>query len=137
MKTEVCIFCSIAKREAPALIIRRTEATTAFLDINPVVPGHILIIPNAHFACMDDAEELYLNELVNMGKEMGALLKSRLNATGYNLLVANGRSAQQSVFHLHFHVVPRYESDSISLWFHGEKSHADAEALLRIQSALL
>lgn len=136
-KSEGCVFCNIAAGASQALIIRRTELVTAFLDINPVVPGHILIIPNEHFACMDDAEERYLSVLASMGKEIGLLLKDKLGATGYNLLAANGRSAQQSVFHLHFHVVPRREGDSINLWFHGHRASPDAEALRGVYEALL
>ena len=137
MKSEGCVFCKIASGEVPAQIIRRTDLVTAFLDINPVVQGHVLIIPNEHFACMDDAEERYLSALANMGKEIGLLLKGRLGATGYNFLSANGRSAQQSVFHLHFHVVPRHDGDSINLWFHGQRSAPDAEALRGVYEALL
>jgi histidine triad (HIT) family protein len=137
LKSEGCVFCKIVSGEVPALIVRRTEIVTAFLDINPVVPGHVLIIPNGHFSCMDDAEEGYLNALANMGKEIGLLLKDRLGATGYNVLSANGKSAQQSVFHLHFHVVPRREGDSINLWFHGQRASPDAEALRGIYEALL
>jgi histidine triad (HIT) family protein len=136
-KSEGCVFCKIASGEAQALIIRRNELVTAFLDINPVVPGHTLVIPNIHFTCMDDAEERYLSALASMGKEIGGLLKDKLGATGYNLLVANGRSAQQSVFHLHFHVVPRREDDAINLWFHGQRASPDAEALRGIYEALL
>lgn len=137
MTREGCVFCRIAAGDAPAMILRRTELATAFLDINPVVPGHVLIIPNEHFASMDDAEESYLSALAGLGREIGALLKSRLGATGYNILVANGRSAQQSVFHLHFHVVPRREGDGINLWFHGQRSSPDPEALREMRDALL
>jgi histidine triad (HIT) family protein len=135
--SEGCVFCKIAEGSSPAILIRRTELVTAFLDVNPVVPGHVLIIPNEHFICMDDADERYLSALANMGREIGGLLKKRLGATGYNLLVANGRSAQQSVFHLHFHIVPRYDGDSINLWFHGQRASVGADALRGICEALL
>ena len=112
-----CIFCKIARNETDALILYNDDSTTIFMDINPVSRGHVLVIPNKHFENMNDVEDQYLIELVRKSKKIGVFLENTLGATGFNVLVANGRSAQQSVFHLHFHVIPRYDDDSIDLWF--------------------
>jgi histidine triad (HIT) family protein len=112
-----CIFCKIARNETDSLILCKNETITIFMDINPVSPGHVLVIPNKHFESMHDVEVRYLAEIVTQSKKIGVFLEQALGATGFNVLVANGRSAQQSVFHLHFHVIPRYDNDSIDLWF--------------------
>ncbi len=112
-----CIFCKIARNEMDALILHRNSLVTVFMDINPVSRGHVLVIPNKHFENMNDVEDRYLMEIAMESRKMGIFLESTLGATGFNVLVANGRSAQQSVFHLHFHVIPRYENDLINLWF--------------------
>lgn len=112
-----CIFCKIARNEMDALILHRNSLATVFMDINPVSRGHVLVIPNKHFENMNDVEDQYLMEVAMESRKMGIFLESTLGATGFNVLVANGRSAQQSVFHLHFHVIPRYENDLINLWF--------------------
>jgi len=112
-----CVFCKIARNEMDSLILYRNDSVTVFMDINPVTPGHLLVIPNKHFENMNDVEDQYLFEIARLSKKMGIVLENALGATGFNVLVANGRSAQQSVFHLHFHVIPRYENDSIDLWF--------------------
>jgi len=129
-----CAFCKILSGDFDALIIRRGGLTTAFMDRNPVAPGHVLVVPNKHFECMDDAESSYLEELARTSREIGLLQKEKLGATGYNVLVANGRSAQQSVFHLHFHVIPRFDDDSIDLWFDRKRldyPFQDVEAAFR------
>ena len=112
-----CIFCKIARNETDSLILYRNDSITVFMDINPVSRGHVLVIPNKHFENMNDVEDHYLIEIVTQSKKTGIFLENSLGATGFNVLVANGKSAQQSVFHLHFHIIPRYENDSINLWF--------------------
>jgi len=112
-----CTFCKIARNEMDSLILFRNDFVTVFMDINPVSRGHLLVIPNMHFENMNDVEDQYLFEIARQSKKMGVFLENVLGATGFNVLVANGRSAQQSVFHLHFHVIPRYDNDSIDLWF--------------------
>ena len=114
-----CIFCQIAENIIKARVIYQTKYITCFLDNNPINPGHALLIPNKHFICMDDVEEEYLVELCLTSKAIGRILNSKLSANGYNILVANGKIAQQSIKHLHFHIVPRYIGDNLDLWFHG------------------
>jgi histidine triad (HIT) family protein len=112
-----CIFCKIARKEVDSLVLYNNDSITIFMDINPVSRGHVLVIPNKHFDNMNDVEDQYLIEVVRKSRQIGVFLENTLGATGFNVLVANGRSAQQSVFHLHVHVIQRYERDSIDLWF--------------------
>lgn len=118
-----CIFCEIVKKNIPAKIIHETEHTLAFLDVNPVVPGHVLVVPKKHCLDITDCDPLILKEIMLECQKIAQALKLKLNASGVNVLNASGASAQQSVFHLHFHVVPRYDNDNLNLWFHGRKDH--------------
>ena len=128
-----CAFCKIAGKELKAKIISETELSLAFLDINPANPGHTLIIPKSHFTDISDTPDEVLSELLIYSKEVADILVKSLGATGFNILNASGKSAQQSVFHLHLHVVPRFDDDGKYLWFHG--NNKDAIDLEKIFSA--
>lgn len=128
MEHSDCIFCKIAAGQIPAKVLYQDEQLIAFMDINAVNPGHALVCPKAHSVNMADAPEEILGALAARAKAIGLLQMERLGATGFNLVVANGKDAQQSVFHLHFHIVPRYPSDGIDMWFHGRKGSESVEA---------
>ena len=117
---ENCIFCKIAKNEIESKVIYEDDTCMALLDINPVSEGHSIIIPKNHYESVSDVDEKILKKLILVAKEVGEKSKTLLGATGYNILNATGKDAQQSVFHLHFHVVPRYKNDNLDLWFHGK-----------------
>lgn len=112
-----CIFCKIINQEIHSKKIFEDEKTYAFLDIDPVTDGHILVIPKKHYVDVDDCDEEYLKEVISTCKKIGGLLIEKLNATGFNILNASGKDAQQTVFHLHFHVVPRFKDDGLDMWY--------------------
>lgn len=85
--------------------------------IDPISQGHVLVIPKKHVVNMLDANNEILSHLIVVAKNIGKDLLEKNNAQAMNLLHAAGKEAQQSVFHLHFHVVPRYENDGLDLWF--------------------
>lgn len=111
-----CIFCKIVRGEIPARIVYENEKVIAFLDVNPISKGHLLIIPKKHFENIFDIEEDYLKGIITSAKELAKKLKKNLNADGINMLHASGKSAQQSVFHFHIHLVPRYNRDKLDTW---------------------
>jgi histidine triad (HIT) family protein len=115
-----CIFCRIVRREIPAKIVCEDELVLCFLDVNPKTKGHLLIIPKEHYENIFDTPDDFLERINVVAKKMGLLLKERLGAKGVNVINASGKDAQQSVFHLHYHVVPRFLDDGMDLWFHGE-----------------
>lgn len=86
------------------------------LDINPVSKGHCLVIPKKHFQDIFEIDKKYLEQIILAAKKISILLRKKLNATGINILQANGKDAQQSVFHFHMHLIPRYKNDSIDTW---------------------
>lgn len=101
-----CIFCKIAAGEIPVKKLIDDEEVVAFRDLNPQAPEHILIIPRQHIerlAHTDEDQALLLGKLVNAANRLARELK--LDESGYRLVVNNGESAGQSIWHLHFHLL--------------------------------
>lgn len=115
-----CIFCKIIRDEIPVKKLYEDDFVIVFLDANPKTKGHLLIIPKQHYENIFDTPDNILERINVVCKKMSELLKEKLGATGVNIVNASGADAQQSIFHLHYHVVPRYKNDGIDLWFHGE-----------------
>lgn len=108
-----CIFCKIIKGEIPCFKIFEDDHAFAFLDINPIERGHTLVIPKFH------AKELFFLPPEELAGVMPAiqrtatLLKKKLGCDGLALSQLNGEAAGQTVFHVHFHLVPRYAGTPI------------------------
>jgi histidine triad (HIT) family protein len=111
-----CIFCKIVRREAPASIVYEDDATLAFMDIRPMLPGHTLVIPKAHAAYLEDLPEESSGPILKTAKNVAAALRrSGLQCEAVNLWLANGKAAGQEVFHVHFHVLPRFRGDGFGI----------------------
>jgi histidine triad (HIT) family protein len=109
-----CIFCRMAKdRSLVPYWIAETDRAFAFLDINPIRHGHSLVIPKSHAVDLSDVRPEDWNAVHQLTLRVAALLRARLGTTGENLLVASGPGSEQSVFHLHVHVIPRREDDDL------------------------
>ena len=111
-----CIFCKIIKREAPATIVYEDDNCIAIIPIKQAQEGHTLVIPKNHSENILDIEDNDLQTLVVAAKKIGQGLMKEYNATGINLLHAAGKDAQQSVFHFHFHLIPRHAGDGMDWW---------------------
>lgn len=101
-----CVFCKIVAGEIPANIVYQNEFVTAFTDVHPQAPTHILVIPNRHIVSVADLEDD--NSLNIAAHCLGAAreIAQQLNLTGgYRLVTNSGAGAGQSVFHLHFHLL--------------------------------
>jgi len=118
-----CIFCKIVKGEIPCEKIWGDENFLAFLDVNPVVEGHTLVIPKKHFENIFETSDEIAGKINLVCKKVAILLKEKFNVNAVNIVNASGKAAQQSVFHLHYHVIPRRESDGLDLWFHKKNEH--------------
>jgi len=118
-----CIFCKIIKGELPSYKIFENEYVYAFLDISKDVDGHTLVIPKKHFKNVLDCDEKYLSESIKAVKEISNHYIS-LGYNGVNVLNANNECSGQTVFHLHFHIIPRKDNDGINAWpkFDGAKN---------------
>ncbi len=109
MKKNDCIFCKIANGEIPSSTIYEDEGFRVILDLGPAAKGHALILPKEHFKDICEADEATAGKLFPLAGRIGAAMKNGLGASGFNVVQNNGRSAGQTVFHLHVHVIPRYE----------------------------
>lgn len=106
-----CIFCRIVAGEIPAAKVYEDQRILAFMDINPVAPGHTLVIPKAHAT---EVSGLCREDLAAMGEALGRIAPAVMNAVsaeGYNILNNRGAVAGQAVDHVHFHIIPRKAAD--------------------------
>lgn len=111
-----CLFCKIIAGEIPGAKVYEDEKVLAFLDINPVNPGHTLAVPKNHYLNLEEIPEIELRELIIAVKKVGRAIKEGLGYAGYNLAVNNDPVSGQIVPHLHFHIIPRKEGDGLKLW---------------------
>ena len=115
-----CVFCDIVNGEIPSVKIWEDEGHIAILDANPVTEGHTLLIPKEHYENIFELPDELAAQMNIACKKVAILLREKFNVNAVNILNASGKAAQQSVFHIHYHIVPRRESDGLDLWFHGK-----------------
>ena len=106
-----CIFCKIIRGELPASRVYEDGDTLAFMDIGPIVKGHLLVIPKRHYANIEDTPAAELRNLIVAVQKIAVAQKRALQADGVNIMQSTGRAAGQVVDHIHFHVIPRFVSD--------------------------
>ncbi len=126
----MCIFCKIIKGELPSYKIYEDDKTMAFLDINPVHPGHTLVVPKRHSVNLEDIAEDDLMAVSLTMKKMGRLIKDKLGYEGYNACTNNDPVANQEIPHLHFHLIPRIKNDGLSVWPQRPYQVGEAEKVL-------
>ena len=110
-----CIFCDIIAKKLPAHLVAENEHALAFLPKEMECFAHTLIVPKKHYENLFDIPENELKNLISFLQNTAKSYKVWLWATGINILNANGKDAQQSVPHLHFHLVPRFADDHLDL----------------------
>ena len=116
-----CIFCDIIEGHCPASIVYSDEAVVAFMDIQPVNKGHVLVVPRLHSSNLAEMDEDEAAACMVVAKKIAAAIRSTsLPCQGVNLFLADGEAAGQEVFHVHLHVFPRYEKDGFGLHFSDE-----------------
>lgn len=131
-----CVFCGILSGKLPSSMVYQDDRCTALMDIQPVNPGHLLIIPNRHATFLADMDEETGTHLFRIAKRVAAALRgSGVQCEGINLILADGEAAGQEVFHVHLHVIPRYQGDGFGFKFgpayanKPERAELDAVAL--------
>ena len=113
-----CIFCRILTGQVEASFVHRDEVCAAFMDIQPVNPGHVLVVPVEHHARVEDVPLAVWQRMNEVAQELvRALPAAGVPCDGVNLFLANGESAGQEVFHAHLHVFPRFKGDGFGLRF--------------------
>lgn len=116
-----CAFCKIITGEITEAYLYEDDLVVAFHDKYPVSQGHTLVVPKQHVENIYEILDDVLQRIVKVSKMLATKFQKELNSNGVNIMHASGQDAQQSVFHLHFHVVPRYPDDNLDLWFHSIK----------------
>lgn len=115
---ENCVFCKILAGELEASFVYRDAVCSAFLDIQPVNIGHLLVVPNKHAPYLADLEAETGAQIFRVAQRLSAALrKSGVRCEGVNFFLADGEAAMQEVFHVHLHVFPRYAGDGFGLKF--------------------
>ncbi|MBQ1568983.1 MAG: HIT family protein [Kiritimatiellae bacterium] len=127
-----CIFCAIAEGEIPSFKVYEDDVALAYLDINPFSFGHTLVIPKVHTEGLLDTPDETLAAVLARVKKIAAHIKTALPCDGFNILQNNGEAAGQTVKHVHFHIVPRMNGDT--LFFENHKG--DMDALKRLADRL-
>jgi histidine triad (HIT) family protein len=113
-----CDFCAIARGDNQDVeIVCEADDWVAFFPLRPATVGHTLVIPRQHVADLWDADPHLGGELMKAAIEVGRAIRSALTPAGMNLITSSGAEAEQTVYHLHLHVVPRYPDDALDqIW---------------------
>lgn len=123
MMKDDCIFCKLANGIFSTNSIYEDDEFNVILDISPSTKGHALVLPKNHCdnALVADADTL--GKAINVAAKTGNVLKKVLGCDGINIVQNNGEAAGQTVFHLHFHVIPRYTDDNLGVnWTPGSET---------------
>lgn len=106
------MFCAIVAGRAEASFVHEDDEVVAFMDINPVTPGHLLVVPRDHLPALGDVGDELGAHMFNVAQRLAAAIRAgELRSDGINLFYADGEAALQEVFHAHLHVFPRYPDD--------------------------
>jgi histidine triad (HIT) family protein len=116
-----CLFCKIALGHLPASIVLETDDAVAFLDIHPVNKGHVLLLPKTHHANLIELPEPLAAHTGSLLPRLCRAVQKATGADGLNVIVNNGIAAGQTIDHGHWHIIPRYNGDSVDWpWPHSE-----------------
>lgn len=106
-----CIFCAIVDGEIPSRTVYEDEETLAFLDANPLAPGHVLVIPKTHHERLNDLPEELAGAVLDALYQLVSPVETAVEAEGTTVAFNNGAAAGQEVPHVHGHIIPRFEGD--------------------------
>lgn len=126
MIKEDCIFCKLANGIIDTNTVYEDEELRIILDVAPAARGHALVLPKKHFADALEADMETLGKAMVAAARTGKALKEALGCDGINILQNNGEAAGQTVFHLHVHVIPRWNGDSVCFEYE-KKNFTDEE----------
>jgi histidine triad (HIT) family protein len=129
-----CLFCQIAAHAAPAAIVFEDEVSVVFLDVRPLFPGHILIIPKVHVETLPELPAELVAPLFANAQDVCLALENALGAAG--TFVAINNRVSQSVPHLHIHVVPRRHKDGLRGFFWPRSKYRGADEAEAVRVAI-
>ncbi len=111
-----CLFCRLVAGDGEMSLVHEDDRTVVFMDIQPVVRGHVLVVPRRHATSLADLDREDGAAVFRAGQRVAAALRaSSFRCEGVNLFLADGEAAGQDVFHVHLHVIPRHDGDGFGL----------------------
>lgn len=128
-----CIFCKILDGSISASKIYEDDQVVAFLDISPFEKGHFLVVPKHHVHLLTELPEALLKHTITVVQRLSAHLMERLPCDGFNLVQNNGACATQTIPHVHFHIIPRFNGKALN-WISG--AYASEEEMRQFQTRL-
>lgn len=129
-----CLFCRIVRHELGAAIVHEDERFTAFLDIHPLFPGHVLLCPREHYVTLPDVPLDVVGPMFVTGQMLTRAVESALAAEGTFLAINN--TVSQTVPHLHLHIVPRRRRDGLKGFFWPRTKYQDETAMESVRSVI-
>ncbi|NOX31647.1 MAG: HIT domain-containing protein [Actinobacteria bacterium] len=108
-----CTFCEIIAGRSPAQVVHEDDHSLAFMDLLPMTPGHCLLVPKRHIVDVWDLDDDDAAHVMRGVTRISHTVRERLRPAGLNILNNNGKLADQSQFHFHFHIIPRYGNDRL------------------------
>ena len=125
MKKDDCIFCKIAAGEIPSATVYEDENFRAILDLGPAAKGHTLVIPKNHCDSLLDIDSETASKALSVISKTANAVKDAMGCDGINVVQNNGEAAGQTVMHLHFHIIPRYNGDTVNIGWQPMKPSSD------------
>ena len=110
-----CIFCDLIHGAAEVSVCYEDGTAIAFMDIQPVNPGHVLIVPKEHYESLVDLPQDVGMHLFEVAMRLGEVVRQATGCEGMNMVVNSGEAAGQDVFHYHVHVIPRRKGDGFDI----------------------
>lgn len=130
-----CIFCKIIEKDIPATVVYEDDDVLAFMDIGPIIKGHVLVIPKKHYDPITATPDEIVAKLHITAKKIAAAQMNAFAADGVNIMQNNGKAAGQEVEHIHIHVIPRFETDGHH-WNWNSKTYTDFDEMNELASKL-
>ena len=129
-----CLFCQIIRGEVPGHLVHEDEHSVAFLDVLPLFPGHVLLVPREHHETLGDLPTPLVGPLFETAQLIARAIEDALEAEG--TLVAMNNRVSQSVPHLHIHVVPRRKRDGLKGFFWPRHKYESDAAIAVVRDRL-
>jgi histidine triad (HIT) family protein len=130
-----CKFCDIANKTTESAVVFEDGSSIAFLDIRPLFPGHVLLVPKAHYPALKDVPQEIVNVLFNNVKMLSGAVQSGLGADG--AFIALNENVSQSIPHLHIHIVPRRFKDGLKGFFWPRYKYKDENEIKDVQKKII
>lgn len=132
--TDSCIFCKLASAELPSDFVYQDDDSYAFLDNQPLFPGHVLLMPRGHYETLGDLPAPLIGPLFSTAQLIARAVESALDAEG--TFVAINNRVSQTVPHLHIHIVPRRRRDGLKGFFWPRHDYQDDSARETVRDAI-